>query len=201
MVAEERRVACRYCGADVQWEWLEPCRETAPGTIALYRGVTEFRCANGHRLNRYVREPYQLAQLIPLMLLVQQRFLHGEEVRFLRLTFGLTQKRLANTVNLRRATIADWEREPTPRRDVATEYYVRAVLLGLLQAYMETWKFVHLRPSQLDLLRRFEAGFHQARGPLAGEDARIVREIPLHLTRKWIWMPGTEPAGRPGALP
>lgn len=80
-----------------------------PGVVLLGNGVTLCHCENCGNTTTVVAQEQQLIQVVGLSILTDGPGITGDQVRFLRTLFELTQQEFANAIGKRRATIAEWE--------------------------------------------------------------------------------------------
>jgi len=187
------QTTCPKCGAPLRERKLDQYqyRESGLTNVVLRGGVSEATCPKGHERLVAVQAEPQLLQVIALALLMRRRFLHGKEIRYARETCDLTQAALAKARGMsRRETIAEWESERSPRRDLASEFLLRAVLLGEFKEALERRVPNHLSPSHFDLLHTFRDAFSEAykRLLLSGR-TKEEEEIQVRRTENGVWTP------------
>src|SRR5690349_8865079 len=131
---------CPVCGSRMRMRKVAAYRYKESGlpNVILNGGVMEGVCPGRHERLVAVESEAQLLQVIALAILTGTGFLSGREVRYVRETCQITQARLARSMRFaRRETIAEWEAEKSPRRDLASEFLLRAVLLGEFKQALE----------------------------------------------------------------
>lgn len=105
------------------------------GVILIGRGVRRTACPDcGSQTTRIAHEQ-QLLQLIGLAILLDNKDLRGEDLRYLRTLFGMTQKELADKLvsGGRRETVAEWEKKRKVFETKFDEMARRIVLLHLFR--------------------------------------------------------------------
>lgn len=130
------RKRCPVCGSmSVSVETPSEYRYSDCGLsdVVLYGsgGVVVTKCADCHNTTTMVRQEQQLLQSLGLVLLGRAPGMTGEEMRYLRTLFEMTQDEFARALKVRRATVSDWERSKRVTNDVGTEIVHRLVLLTL----------------------------------------------------------------------
>jgi DNA-binding transcriptional regulator YiaG len=186
-------MTCPTCRAPLRERKLDryQYRESGLNNVVLRGGVSEAICPNGHERLVAVQGEPQLLQVITLALLMRRGFLHGKEIRYARETCDLTQAALAKAMGMsRRETIAEWESERSPRRDLASEFLLRAVLLGEFKEALEGRVPNYLSPSHFDLLHTFRDAFSEAyKRLLLSVRTKEEEEIQVRRTEKGVWTP------------
>jgi transcriptional regulator with XRE-family HTH domain len=88
-------------------------------------------------MTTHVNDEQQLLQVLGLILLLGPPGMSGEELRYLRTLYGMTQTALAKALGLpRRETIAEWEAKGRIFANPAAEIAPRLVLLNLLKIHV-----------------------------------------------------------------
>ena len=194
----EAKVSCPTCGRTLRERELDlyQYKESGLDNVVLRGGVTEAVCPERHDSLISVQAEPQLLQVIALTLLMRRGFLGGKEIRFARETCDLTQAELAKAMRLgRRETIAEWENEKSPRRDLAGEFLLRAVLLGEFKQALELRVPNYLSPSHFDLLHSFQEVFAEAyRILLISKRKRAERKILVRKAEGGAWTPELDAA-------
>ena len=137
---EEMKMTCQKCGeSNVTVRTLEKYhyRESGLANVWLHGGgVLEYTCAAcGHTHIAVKKEP-QLLQVIAMGLLMRASRLRGPELKYLRQACELTQADLAKRLDVRRATVADWEAGDVENVDKARMLHLRMVLLGEFRQFV-----------------------------------------------------------------
>jgi len=166
-------------------------REAGLDNIVLHRGVLEAACPKGHETLIAIQGEAQLLQVIALSLFMRKGFLSGKEIKYAREACDLTQAELAKVMQLnRRETIAEWESEKSPRRDVAAEFLLRAVLVEEFKLALETKVPNHLSPSHFKLLHAFQEAFVEAYKLIPQTERKNRREeIQVRRNEYGVWTP------------
>ena len=186
------QMICPTCRVPLREKRLDQYqyRESGLKNVVLRGGVSEAICPNGHERLIAVQAEPQLLQVIALALLMRRGFLHGKEIRYARETCDLTQAGLAKAMGMtRRETITEWESERSPRRDLASEFLLRAVLLGEFKEALEERVPNYLSPSHFDLLHTFREAFSEAYKRLLLSGRKEEEQIQVRRTEKGVWTP------------
>ncbi len=113
-------------------------------------GVTITRCDTCDNSVTVIWKEQQLLQFLGLMLVKSPPGMTGEELRYLRKLFGMTQAEMAEAVSVsRRETIADWEKKDRIFQQVYPEITLRLFLLGLFRKRVIDGEFCFLEPGQV----------------------------------------------------
>ena len=108
-------------------------------------GVTLTQCTDCQEGTSSVSEEQQLLQVLGLILILAPPGMQGEELRYLRTLFGLTQSDFAKALGVpRRATIAEWEAKDRIFATPFTEIAPRLVLLNLFKTHVLESEFCFL---------------------------------------------------------
>lgn len=136
----ERGVRCQTCGgSNVTIRPLEKYhyRESGLTNVWLYGGgVLESLCADCRHKSIAVKKESQLLQIIAMGLLMRTGWLRGPELKYLRQMCELTQEAMAKRLDVRRATVADWEAGEVEKIDRARMLHLRMVLLGEFRGFI-----------------------------------------------------------------
>jgi DNA-binding transcriptional regulator YiaG len=183
---------CAVCGAALREKTLDRYhyKESGLDNIFLHGGVKEAACPNRHERFIAVAAEPQLLQVITLALLMRPGALSNKELRYARQSCDLTQAQLASAMGLtRRETIAEWEGREAGRRDRATEFLLRAVLLREFKEALEHRVPSHLSPSHFDLLHKFEEAFSRAYTRLSERKSSKEDKIKFTRVEDTVWTP------------
>jgi len=104
-------------------------RGSGLGTIRLHGGVQQIRCGACGEASVHIEKEQQLLQVLALMLLLKPGHLAGREMRYLRAACDLSQAKLAQSLDVRRETVAEREGRDNPRLDAGAEFFLRVILL------------------------------------------------------------------------
>lgn len=103
--------------------------------LLVGNGVTVLDCGRCGNVTTLVASEQQLHQVLGLMLVCSPPGMKGEELRYLRTLFGMTQAELAAELRLsRRPTVAEWERQGRIFKRPVDEIPTRVMLLGLFKS-------------------------------------------------------------------
>ncbi len=154
------RKRCPVCGSNkveffypAEYEYKE-CGLS--GVILMGRGVRRSNCSDcGQKTTRIIMEQ-QLLQLIGLALLINAGDMRGEDLRYLRRMFGMTQKELATQIGTgRRETVAEWEARERAFDTKFDEMGRRLVLLHLFRSEVLDSDHNFLDDAHRDLVEKY----------------------------------------------
>lgn len=123
--------------------------------------VRIFHCKECENVTTVIRDERQLLQVIGLVLLQRPPGMTGEELRYLRNLFEMTQAELAKALGLpRRPTVAEWERKhgaifSTPREEITP----RLVLLHLFKERVTDSDHCALLPPHIEMYEKVVSSF------------------------------------------
>jgi transcriptional regulator with XRE-family HTH domain len=146
--------------------------------------------ACGHETTT-VRNELQLFQVLGLGLLKRPVGMLGEELRYLRKLFRLTQAEFAERLSLpRRETVAEWEAKErifaTPREEIA----LRVLLVNLFRERILEGDRCRLEDSHRASFGELEAGFVERAARMLASKERAPRKGKIgirHQPRKKRW--------------
>lgn len=130
---------CPVCGsANVEFTFPPEYEYDACGVSGVFlvgNGVRRSNCSDCGNQATQVAHEQQLLQLIGLAILLGNEDLRGEDLRYLRTLFGMTQKELAEQLvsGGRRETVAEWEKKSKVFDTKFDEMARRIVLLHLFR--------------------------------------------------------------------
>jgi DNA-binding transcriptional regulator YiaG len=186
-----RRTRCPICSSrNVRVE--HPCEFAyehvgLDGLVLRGKGVEVTFCSECGHETTLVSDEQQLLQVLAVGLLTGPPGMKGEELRYLRTVFGISQAALAKELGLsRRETIAEWEAKPRIFAHPHEEIGLRALLLGLCRRYVIESEYCFLEPDQVAAFETFVAGF-------AGYAARLLhsdRDGRVAMARFGVMRPG-----------
>ena len=134
MAAKKR---CPICGStEVRVESPPEYRYDHVGlsNVVLKGGVKTTHCQTCGNVTTLVNDEQQLLQVLGLVLLQRPPGMKGEELRYLRTLYGMTQTALMRALNLpRRATVAEWEARDRIFKRSGEESHLRLILLSLFK--------------------------------------------------------------------
>ena len=160
---EEMKMTCQKCGgsnATVRPLVKYHYRESGLANVWLYGGgVLESTCTACRHKSIAVKKEPQLLQVIGMGLLMRASRLRGPELKYLRQTCELTQEDLAKRLEVRRATVADWEAGEVEKVDKARMLHLRMVLLGEFRQFIRDTANRFLSQSHLKELDDFAGSF------------------------------------------
>jgi DNA-binding transcriptional regulator YiaG len=187
---------CPNCGATARQRKVRryAYRESGLDSVVLHGGVTGSICPKGHSLFA-IQGEQQLLQVIALFLIEKRHFLSGQEVRFIRKVCEITQTELARAMHLnRRETIAEWESDAVPRRSLASEFLLRAVLLETFKEVLKNREGNHLALTHMRVLHAFEKQFAESYKQFLEAEGGAKTEIDVRQTPSGNWIPKTKAA-------
>lgn len=160
MAAREKCPVC--CSADIRVQTPSPYHYEHAGlsNVVLVGGVTVTECAScGSVVTRVEKEP-QLLEVLGLMVLGRPGALKGEELRYLRALFGMTQAEMASALGIsRRATIAGYEAQARVFKGKMDEIGLRVLLIGLFRKQIIEAEFSSLSDLHRKQFRSLENSF------------------------------------------
>jgi transcriptional regulator with XRE-family HTH domain len=162
-----------------------------PAVILVGNGVLVTHCSQCKNVTTTIRNEQQLIQVIGLMLLVSPPGMKGQELRFLRTLYGMTQAELATALNdPRRETISDWEaKRQRIFKEPSKEILLRLVLLHLFKERVIGGDHCFLEKLHRDMYSRFTRSF-VARVPELLASERKPAELSVrHRPGEKIWSP------------
>ena len=159
-----RRTRCPVCNSrNVR---VEHPREFAyehvglSGLVLRGKGVEVTFCGDCGHETTLVHNEQQLLQVLGVILLFGPPGMKGEELRYLRTVFGISQGEFAEELGLsRRETIAEWEARPRIFAHPHEEIGLRVILLDLYRRYVIESEYCFLEPDQVAAFEAFVAGF------------------------------------------
>ncbi len=189
MVAMNR---CPVCGSsDVAKEIPEAYRYTEAGlsgVTLIGRGVSVTRCRECRIVTTVVQDEQQLLQAIGLSLVLGPPGMTGEELRFLRSMYGMTQAELAAALGLpRRETVADWERKDRIFKRVVDEVFLRLILLSRFRDEVIDSDHCFLVEDQVRAYRDHARSFVERAEDLLHDNRQPAPLRIRHRPRKKIW--------------
>ena len=162
-------------------------RESGLANVWLHGGgALEFKCDSCGWRSIAIQKEVQLLQVIAVTLLMRPGWLRGLELRYLRHACGLTQQGLADKLDVRRATVVDWERGEVSRLERAGLLHLRMVLLREFQRSLLEPGNDNLEARHKHRLGDFARGFSEEFGRL------FVRRVRVSLAlqkRDNVWEP------------
>ncbi|RKZ11825.1 hypothetical protein DRQ53_08560 [bacterium] len=147
-------------------------------------------CENCGQEMTVVRDEQQLLQAIGLGLLQQEPGMRGEELRFLRSLFEMTQAELADAMGLpRRETVAEWEAKSRIFARPRDEITPRLILLNLFRTQVIESAYCALRTPQIELYESLVESFVEHAGAMLHKPtkrpARSGFNVRLKQRRTW----------------
>lgn len=124
-----------------------------PDVVLTGHGVELVTCTVCGMPEERIADERQLWQLIGLVLLLRGPGLRGDELRFLRRLFEMTQSDLAEPLQTRRERISEWEAGERIWRRPADEMVCRLVLLKLFDDHVIRTGDCRLTRPQLAMYR------------------------------------------------
>lgn len=175
MAAKKR---CPVCGSgDVRVESPSTYEYENSGlsnVVLMGQGIVRItHCESCKNVTTVVRAEQQLLQVIGLGLLQRPPGITGEELRYLRGLFEMTQTDLAKSLGLpRRETVAEWEKKKrvfsTPRDEITP----RLILLGLFKQRVIESDHCALLPQHVEVYDEFVKSFVEYAGKVLREDKK-----------------------------
>ena len=186
---------CSICGSgEVRVESPSQYKYEHSGlsnVILLGQGIVKItHCDNCENTTTVVRDEQQLLQVIGLGLLLRSPGMSGEELRYLRALFNLTQAELAEALDLpRRETIADWEAKDRVFALPRDEITPRLMLLHLFRTQVIESNHCFLLPPHVKIYDDFVKSFvDNVWKMLKGHEKRSTKGFNLRLQpRKKQW--------------
>ncbi len=124
--------------------------------ILVGREVAITSCRKCGHVTTGINNELQLLDVLGLNIVLSAPGLKGEELRYLRTMFDLTQADLAKAMGLpRRETIAEWEAKSRIFASPAAEVAPRLVLLGLFKTHIFESEFCQLTTNHRRLYDNF----------------------------------------------
>jgi DNA-binding XRE family transcriptional regulator len=166
----------------IRWQLIDRYhyRECGLSNVYLIGGAHRGECSHCRETFYCIEDEFQVLQVIGLEVFRKPGPLTGKEIRYLRGEADTTQDELAEALDVRRATISDWERsDDPPLSNMAKELGCRLVLLSaFLQHLSDHPKWNRLNERHMDELHAFsEVLVKSARGFLR----RDFTEGPLEM--------------------
>ena len=150
------RTRCPVCGCNnadarrpASWTY-EHCGLT--GVVLEGKGVVLTDCDDCGEQTTTIEDEVQLADVIGMSLLTGGPGMTGEELRYLRTLYEMTQEEFAAAIGRgRRETIADWEARGTERVFKAPfdELNLRAVLMAMYSSKVIASEYCRLSPRHI----------------------------------------------------
>jgi DNA-binding transcriptional regulator YiaG len=159
-----RRKTCPVCGSrNVVVEYPGEFAYEHVGLEGLVlrgRGVEVSSCGECGQETTLVHNEQQLLQALGVILLLGPLDMKGEELRYLRSIFGISQATLASEIGLtRRETVAEWESRSRIFSHLHEEIGLRVLLIGLFRRYVIESDHCFLAPEQMVAFARSVAAF------------------------------------------
>lgn len=154
-------------------------------TLVGRGAVRIVHCRECGHVTTTVRDEQQLLQSLGLILLQQPPGMTGEELRYLRRLFGMTQAEMADALELpRRATVADWERKERIFANSRDEITPRVFLIELFRRKVIESDHCFLLPPHVAQFESFAQSFvpfatqelRREAVPRAGFNVRLKRQ-------------------------
>lgn len=185
------RKRCPLCGSmDVLVERPSEYRYTHCGlsdVVLAGRGVQVVTCGHCSITSTRVEDEPQLLQVIGAALLMNPLGMRGEELRYLRTMFGMTQNEMARALGTdRRETIAEWERMDRIWTKPSLEIGPRALLLNMYFTNVVDSEQCVMSDGQKEALGAFQRDFVQHVNELLARK-RASRVSITHRSRKNEW--------------
>ncbi len=135
MTSEKRCPVCRSTAVRVELPSEYAYDHCGLSHVILTgKGVKITHCANCGHETTLVEDEQQLLQVLGLGLLLGPPGMRGEELRYLRTLYGMTQLDLARALGQsRRETVADWEARDRIFRRPSEETTLRMALINLFR--------------------------------------------------------------------
>jgi DNA-binding XRE family transcriptional regulator len=130
------------------------------GLVLRGQGVEVASCDECGNETTLVHDEQQLLQVLGVIVLLGPLGLKGEELRYLRSVFGISQATLASEIGLaRRETVAEWEARSRIFGHLHEEIGLRVLLMGLFRRCVIETEYCFLAPDQVEAFTKFAAGF------------------------------------------
>lgn len=158
--------------------------------LLLGNGVTLTDCPGCETKTTTIHDELQLMQVIGMSILTCETPFTGEEIRYLRTLFEMTQGDLAMEAGVRRATVAEWEgkKARTIAKDPMSELGLRMVLLHQFYERVVESDYCALTEKHLDRLSGF-AGSVVVRAKSMIKEKRQHKPLSIkRSTRKKDWV-------------
>jgi len=152
------------------------------------------KCGN---VTTQIRGEQQLLQVMGLGLLLRPPGMRGEELRFLRTLYGMTQAALATALGLpRRETVAEWEARDRIFANVREEIAARLPLLHLFRSRILESDHCVLLDSHVQAYEKFVESFVDYAGRVLeqGEPAPHPAGFEVRLKQRRRWSPELLPS-------
>ena len=156
---------CPICGAG-QVRVESPSRYSyehsgLSDVILMGQGIVKItHCDNCENITTVVRDEQQLLQVLGLGLLLRPPGMSGEELRYLRTLFNLTQAGFAKALDLpRRETVAEWEAKDRVFALARDEITPRLMLLHLFRTQVIESDHCFLLPPHVEIYEDFVKSF------------------------------------------
>lgn len=153
-------------------------------------GVTIVSCLDCNNTTTLVQREQQLLQVIGLGLLERPPGMTGEELRYLRTLFNMTQSEFAKATRQRRhATISDWERSKRVTQRIEFEIFLRLILLDLFREHVIESDRCFLEKPHLKRYRKLVDSFVEHGMKMLGPKSKRRRVQIRHRPKKKEWEP------------
>ena len=167
---------CPACGSSqVRVTYPPDCPYENSGLTGVHlidKGVAETACAACGDVTTTVLQEAQLQQVLGMAIVLGGAGITGEQLRYLRKLFDLTQDELAQAIGKgRRETVAEWESREQARlfRVPYDELGLRVVLISLFHARIMQSEFCCLSS-------RHRSAFDHAAGAFVEQAASFARQ-------------------------
>lgn len=166
--------------------------------ILIGRGIVRIAsCDNCEHVTTVVRDEQQLLQAIGLGLLQRPPGMTGEELRYLRTLFDMTQADLASALGLpRRETVAEWEAKERVFAAPRDEITPRLILLNLFRTQIIESDHCFLLPPHIKEYEEFVESFVEYVGRVLSEHKKQKPHagFSVRLKERKRWSPDLVPA-------
>lgn len=183
---------CPACGSSrVRVAYPSDCVYENSGLTGVHlvgKGVAEAACAACGDVTTTVLQEAQLQQVLGMAIVLGGAGLTGEQLRYLRKLFDLTQDELAQAIGKgRRETVAEWESREQARlfRVAYDELGLRVVLISIFRARIVQSEFCCLSSRHKSDFGHAAAAFVELAAPFARQancptpGLRVRRRGPL----------------------